>query len=80
MTLEEFMRPAGPDSPSLAAHHRALQGRNVSYEEKVNGIEFIIFLSPLRDQDNRITGVVGIGLDVSEKKRLERLLKENENL
>ena len=78
MTLEEFMRPAGPDSPSLAAHHRALQGRNVSYEEKVNGIEFSIFLSPLRDQDDRITGVVGIGLDISEKKRMERLLKENE--
>lgn len=78
MTLQEFMRPAGPDSPSLAAHHRALQGRNVSYEEKVNGIEFSVFLSPLRDQDDKITGVVGIGLDISEKKRMERLLKENE--
>lgn len=78
MTLQEFMQPAGPDSPSLAAHLRALQGRNVSYEERVNNIDFSIFLSPLRDQDDKITGVVGIGLDISEKKRMERLLKENE--
>lgn len=78
MTLQEFMRPAGPDSPTLAAHLRALQGRNVSYEERINNIEFSVFLSPLRDQDNKITGVVGIGLDISEKKRMERLLKENE--
>ncbi len=78
MTLEEFMRPAGPDSPSLSAHRRALQGRNVSYEEKVNNMEFSIFLSPLRDQDDKIAGVVGIALDITEKKRMERLLKENE--
>ena len=78
MTLEEFIRRAGPDSQSLAAHRRALQGRNVNYEEKINNTDFSILLSPLRDQDGKISGVVGIALNITEKKRMERMLNENE--
>lgn len=77
MPLEEFMRPAGPDSPTFLAHRRALLGRNVSYEERINNTDFSIFLSPLRDQDRKINGVVGLALDITEKKRMERQLNEN---
>ncbi|MDD5209583.1 MAG: PAS domain S-box protein [Elusimicrobiales bacterium] len=78
MTLEEFIRPIGPDSPSLAAHRSALLGKNVTYEEKVQGIDFSVLLSPLRDSDGKVSGVVGLALDISEKKRMERMVKESE--
>ena len=78
MTLEDFIQRAGPDSQSINAHHRALQGKNVSYEERINDTDFSILLSPLRDQDNKINGVVGIALNITEKKRMERMLNENE--
>ena len=78
MTLEDFIQRAGPDSQSINAHHRALQGKNVSYEERINDTDFSILLSPLRDQDGKISGVVGIALNITEKKRMERMLNENE--
>ena len=78
MTLEEFMGRAGPGDQSLNAHYSALRGKNVNYEVRISNIDFSVILSPLRDKKNKIIGVVGLGLNITDKKRMERLLKENQ--
>lgn len=61
---------------------RALEGESVSYEWSIrtNGDKhhFQITVSPLRDEQNGITGAVGVGHDVTEKKKFERELKRHE--
>ncbi len=69
-----------------AIHERsikqALEGESVNYEWSIrtNGDRhhFQITVSPLRDEQNAITGVVGVGQDVTEKKKFERELRRHE--
>ncbi len=78
LTLQEFMRPTGADNKSIPAHRRALRGENVSYAEHFGDYIFDIILSPLKDASGRITGVVGAGLNTTERSALENKLRTSE--
>ncbi|OGS13803.1 MAG: hypothetical protein A2234_05705 [Elusimicrobia bacterium RIFOXYA2_FULL_58_8] len=78
MSLKAFIRPAGRNSASMAAHQQALQGKNISYEETFKTTTFNVVLSPLRSPAGKVTGIVGVAVDISEKKKMEHLLQENE--
>jgi PAS domain S-box-containing protein len=62
------------------ANQRALQGENVTYVWSVerDGEEFFFQtrLSPLRDEDGSVVGIVGLGRDVTQMKLSERTLEE----
>jgi PAS domain S-box-containing protein len=62
----------------VAAHRRALQGGSENYELKWQERAFEVHLEPLRGADGRITGVVGLAFDVTERKLLEAALRESE--
>ncbi|GEM_PF-1324294 len=61
---------------------RALEGESVSYEWSLqtNGEKhhFQINVSPLRDENGTITGVVGVGHDITEKKNFENEFHRHE--
>jgi PAS domain S-box-containing protein len=62
--------------------NKALDGQSVSYEWsiKTNGDKhhFQIAVSPLRDEESNIIGVVGVGHDITDKKEYERELHRHE--
>jgi PAS domain S-box-containing protein len=64
----------------VQANWRALQGENVIYEWSVPQGENLFYfqtkLSPLRDERGQITGIVGVGRDITDKKRVEQDLAE----
>jgi diguanylate cyclase (GGDEF)-like protein/PAS domain S-box-containing protein len=70
MTLYEVLKTRDPRFTPLAAHLRALQGELVRYETNWRGRLFETRVEPLRDADGRISGTVGIAIDVTDRKSL----------
>ena len=57
--------------PAVEAHRRALAGESVEFGEEVSGRAYWSRVEPLRDTSGRVSGCLGLSLDVSERKRLE---------
>src|SRR6184192_918895 len=70
MTLYEVLKTRDPGFTPLAAHLRALRGELVRYETDWRGRSFETRVEPLRAGDGRITGTVGIAIDVTDRKSL----------
>jgi diguanylate cyclase (GGDEF)-like protein/PAS domain S-box-containing protein len=70
MTLYEVLKTRDPRFTPLAAHLRALQGELVRYETNWRGRSFETRVEPMRGADGRISGTVGIAIDVTDRKSL----------
>ena len=70
MTLYEVLKTRDPGFTPLAAHLRALQGELVRYETNWRGRSFETRVEPMRAPDGRISGTVGIAIDVTDRKSL----------
>lgn len=75
MTLYEVMKTRDPSFTPLAAHLRALQGELVRYETDWRGRSFETRVEPLRAADGKISGTVGIAIDVTDRKSLYEALQ-----
>jgi diguanylate cyclase (GGDEF)-like protein/PAS domain S-box-containing protein len=75
MTLYEVLKTRDPRFTPLAAHLRALQGELVRYETDWRGRSFETRVEPMRAADGRITGTVGIAIDVTDRKSLYEALQ-----
>jgi diguanylate cyclase (GGDEF)-like protein/PAS domain S-box-containing protein len=75
MTLYEVLKTRDPGVTPLAAHLRALQGELVRYETDWRGRSFETRVEPLRAADGRISGTVGIAIDVTDRKSLYAALQ-----
>lgn len=75
MTLYEVLKTRDPGFTPLAAHLRALQGELVRYETDWRGRSFETRVEPLRAADGRISGTVGIAIDVTDRKSLYHALQ-----
>ena len=63
---------AYPDTPDIErAIRRCLQGEELSVEVDVQGRRFDNLYVPLRDPDGSVTGVLGVGIDLTERRRAE---------
>jgi PAS domain S-box-containing protein len=74
-TLQDFLGGADPDAPMMAAHRRALAGESVSFRTEWAGRCYEAHVEPYRDAESRITGVLGIALDVTERRHAEEELQ-----
>ena len=77
MTLFEFFHTEDETLRPIASHRRALAGESVSYEGDWIGRTLATHLEPLRDGTGAITGVIGVGLDITERKRAEAELERS---
>lgn len=75
MTLREFFREEDPEFEPYAAARRALRGDPATYELDRGGRTFYSSIEPLRDLDNRVTGVIGVTLDITAQKQVEKQLR-----
>lgn len=73
-SLEEYFASIGSDDRgvSVAAHRKALSGASSSYEAQRKGYWFECHVEPLHDSRGRTVGVIGLAVDVTERKRAER--------
>jgi two-component system NtrC family sensor kinase len=73
----------GKDSPSLdcPAVETLATGKSVFIREvKKKNRHFQIVTSPLKDENGKITGVIEVSIDVTEKKKAEQLMRQAEKL
>ncbi|HKW40004.1 MAG TPA: PAS domain S-box protein [Gemmatimonadales bacterium] len=63
---------------ALADVRRALAGESFSSVVEVFGVVFESWYSPVRDADGVVTGVIGVGTDITERRRAEEALRRSE--
>ncbi|MGE0453402.1 MAG: PAS domain S-box protein [Vicinamibacteria bacterium] len=71
MSIQEWMGSHDPDHPVAAAHRAALNGESLSFEAVLGGRAFRAHVQPLRDAQGQTRGVLGVALDVTERRAAE---------
>jgi PAS domain-containing protein len=71
MSLYEYFQTDDPEFGPIAAARRALTGEAVSYDIVWSGRAFQSLVEPFLDPLGRISGVIGIALDITERKAAE---------
>jgi PAS domain S-box-containing protein len=79
-TLVEYFQTNDPQHPSIAAHWRALAGESLTYELHWQNRVFESHVRPLRGTDGEILGVIGVALDITDRKQLADQLRQSQKL
>ncbi len=67
------------DVPQILEYNRrALAGEEFTSIVEVAGLWFESWYSPLRDQNGEVSGVIGVAIDITERKRAEEALRKSE--
>jgi PAS domain S-box-containing protein len=79
MRAEDFVGHSvvelGLGEDAVAAHRRALRGESVAYDAEWAGRTFDCRVEPFRDVDGAILGVIGVALDITERRSAEERLQ-----
>jgi PAS domain S-box-containing protein len=79
-TLAEYFQTEDPQHPSINAHWRALAGESLTYELHWQKRIFESHVRPLRGTDGEIIGVIGVALDITDRKQLADQLRQSQKL
>ena len=79
-TLSDYFQTNDPQHPSIAAHWRALAGESLTYELHWQKRVFESHVRPLRGTDGEIVGVIGVALDITDRKQLADQLRQSQKL
>jgi len=79
-TLSEYFQTDDPQHPSIAAHWRALAGEALTYELHWQKRIFESHVRPMRGPDGEIGGVIGVALDITDRKQLADQLRQSQKL
>jgi signal transduction histidine kinase/CheY-like chemotaxis protein len=79
-TFLQHLDPSSASSPARAVHMEALRGAASTYEVGWRDRSFQCHLEPLRNPDADIIGVVGVAVEITERKRAEEHLQAAKDL
>ncbi len=79
-TLFEYFQTDDPEFPSIAAQRRALAGESVTYELQWQKRIFESHVQPLRNSEGELLGVIGVALDITERKQLADQLRQSQKM
>jgi PAS domain S-box-containing protein len=74
LTLFQYFQTDDPNHPGIVTHIHALRGETAKWEQDWLGRHYHSHVEPLRGADGRITGTIGVALDITERKRAEELV------
>jgi PAS domain S-box-containing protein len=69
MTMLENLGTDSLEATPIAAHLSALRGESLSYEMEWKNRTFQVRVEPLRNSEKKITGTIGIVLDITDRKQ-----------
>jgi diguanylate cyclase (GGDEF)-like protein/PAS domain S-box-containing protein len=69
--IQEYFESRGSLSTPIAQHQAALQGLSSRFEYEHHGRIYDLSLGPLRGTGGKVIGCIGVGLDITERKRTE---------
>jgi diguanylate cyclase (GGDEF)-like protein/PAS domain S-box-containing protein len=70
-TLYDYLKCEDPHAAPIAQHADALRGVPSYFEYRHGNRHFAVHLSPLRAPSGEITGCVGAGIDITDRKKSE---------
>jgi len=76
-TLFEYFQTAAPEFTPIAMHYRALKGESVTYETQWNERLLNCKTEPLHDGDGKLLGLIGIAVDITDRKFAEEQIKNS---
>jgi two-component system, cell cycle sensor histidine kinase and response regulator CckA len=80
LSLYEFFQTDDRTFPPLAAHRRALTGESVTFHVEWGGGSYACHAEPVRDASGKVTGVISMAFDVTDRKQLEAQLRQAQKM
>lgn len=77
--VDALFAPVDESEPAAEAYAQALKGQAAHYDANHRGHQWECHVVPLRNGEHRITGCLGIALDVSAQRRAEATLRDSED-
>jgi diguanylate cyclase (GGDEF)-like protein/PAS domain S-box-containing protein len=74
-SVSEYLKCPDTDMTPIGHHHSALRGESVRFEYKRRDQVLEIHLEPLRSASWEIIGCIGVGLDITLRKRTEEQVR-----
>jgi len=75
-TLYEIFQTNDDTFLPVASHLKALRGESSTYEKVYKSKTVLIFLEPIKSENNEIIGCLRLGVDITKQKEAELALKE----
>ena len=69
--VSEYLRCHASNTTPMAHHYAALRGESVRFDYKRQDRILAIHLEPLRSPSGEIIGCIGVGMDITQRKRSE---------
>ena len=79
-TLFEYYQTKDAEFGPIAAHRKALAGESVTYEVDWQNHIFESHVQPLRDAEGELIGVIGVALDITDRKHLADQLRQSQKM
>ena len=79
-TIYDYFRTDDPEFPVIVAHRRALAGEATSYEIEWQNRDFESHVQPLRDAEGEVVGVIGVALDITDRRHLADQLRQSQKM
>jgi PAS domain S-box-containing protein len=79
-TLSQYFGTEDPNFPAISAHRKALAGESVSFELDWQKRAFDCYVQPLRGAEGDLIGVIGVALDVTDRKHLTDQLRQSQKM
>lgn len=73
--VSEYLKCTGTNITPMAHHYAALRGESVQFDYKRQDRILEIHLEPLRSPLGEIAGCIGVGLDITQRKRSEEQVR-----
>jgi len=74
-SVSEYLKCQGSNTTPMSHHYAALRGESVQFEYKRQDRILEIHLEPLRAPSGAIIGCIGVGLDITQRKRSEEQIR-----
>jgi PAS domain S-box-containing protein len=79
-SIFQYLGTEDPESAPIAASRRALAGETVSYEHEWQQRVLDCYVQPLRGADGSLLGVIGVALDITDRKHLADQLRQSQKM
>lgn len=79
-SLQEFFQTDDRNFMPIAAHRRALAGESMTFHTEWGGGSYTCHAEPLRAAEGEILGVIGMALDITDRKQLEAQLRQAQKM
>ena len=80
LSIFEYFQTDDPKAPPILAHGKALLGEPYTYEMEWQKRVFEAHVQPLRSNEGETLGVIGVALDITDRKQLADQLRQSQKM